>query len=370
MQRTDPSSNQIAFLESIPWSLPLAILLLVALCGVVAWVAAMASEMAVGPQAEVLIGWGIVGFLLLFLVFLAWQGSDNLSKWFGRMGVVVDREKGEVELLWGVLFPTVWAKHALKSFSGLVLTREVTEIRSSYSVRKEIKYQVYLVGDDIAPLMVGRHDDYGQLRVMAEQLGQFRKLSLFDKCEWHPEQITPDMFCRPIWERTGAPLAPYEPLASGGGLICRAEPKRLSLEFPPTGHLLYLLACGSGAGLLAGMGVVVIVYEKLFPLDGAQLALAISVFGSVYLWYLTFTSSLPSAITLDVSPSELVIHDRGLFGTRTTTIPSADVWKIDHHESAVSILTSQGQFVLPTSALDPALLPRIRNALLHVLTDR
>jgi hypothetical protein len=268
-----------------------------------------------------------------------------------------------VDTYWGILIALPWSQRPLAAFDRLVLGKEITEITTRSGTRYEIQYQLDLVGGAAEPLLVGRHEDYGPVRVMAEELGRFLKLDVLDDSGSGTELLTCDSLCRPAWERDRAALAAYQSPPALAPLKYRVEGKTLHVELPPSGSPGCLLAAVIPIGLLAAFLIYIYNDSK-----GAAW-IPMLIFGGIggLLIAGVFSMFLPSTVAIEASPEELIILDTGLFGTSRTRVPTDSIWQLRTDTLALSVITSEGVFDLPALELTSGATERLRVCLLHFL---
>lgn len=363
MLRTQSSPTQIAFYEPLSWWVPIGFVVFLAFSGGIAcfWGFGFLANMNFRIDSP----WMLipVGIILLILVTQVLQFFGALIKWFGRMGAEIDLKAGTVDTSWGILLPLPWSQRPLAAFDRLFMGREITEYQTRSGTRIEIEHQLFLMGPSGDPLLVGRHEYYGPVRVMAEELGQFLKMDVIDATESSAVVIPCDTLCQPAWVRGRNDLAKYEGPPTSGTIRYRVEGKTLHVECPADGDT----GCLVWALLPIGLLIWFLVY--IFNVSNGEGWVAMLIIGGIGFSLIALFSSafLPTTQSAIVSPDQLVLLDSGVFGTSRTELPAEAVWEVTSNPGGVTFLTTDGVHFLSTTLLPAGETERLRVCLLHFL---
>jgi len=360
MQLTHSSPSQLAYFQPTDWSRPIessfAVLIATGLLGL--W-SLMPEYLRPVDSTMVVIA------VLTGGVFLLSVGSaiQRRGRWSGRVGVIVDRDAGTVEAYWGLFIPFLSARHAVAEFDHLRLESEVEIIKNRSGRDFRTQHNLYLIGEGTR-VLIGRDEDHGRTRVMAEELGKFLKLDLVDASEDAQAVVRHEQLTRPAWERDPQGVAAYQPLVGNSELICRTEGNRLILEFPK-----YDRGISCVAGIIFA-GLLIWLLKALYDHADATNATYLCIAGAVGIGFFLFAGGLlfPKWQTIEVSRDEVLFTFTNFYGHWPTAIAAVDIWQIRQSGTKLELISKHESYSLPTEEMGPELNSRLRCALLYHLS--
>ena len=297
-----------------------------------------------------------------------------------RSGVVVDRQRSILATWWGMLVPIAYG--AERSFS------KSHDVTLSYEVRHGLKnstyavYPVRLEGPGNDAFAIHEPDNFDEARRRAEELAKFLRVGIRDRTEGDEvvrEAGTLDLSLRERMKRTGrsAPL-PAQPPGARSILNYGGSRTPTAIEIPsmPLVACLRLFLMG-----MAAAGVMAILLE--FGAWYSRMSFGIA---ALAVFLPTLCIALPLIIRnailrerLLVSPDEIVVHRRDVFGPRTVRLTGAEIEEValvrsgylrayGGGTSRVVIRSDRRSIELVAALSNPQELKWLRDVLVHVLT--
>lgn len=296
-----------------------------------------------------------------------------------RVGVIVDRQRRTITTWWGLLVPFYRSRteHSFSQDHFVTLSR---------AERKGGKGEIYVV----FPVTLGGHGsdaitihephDHDKARRLAEEIAKFLGLGIRDRSateEVVRETGTLDESLRERLKRLGraVPLPVQAPgaraILSYGGI---RSPTTIEIPPMPVGACVRWFLIGL---LVAGVGAIVLEWWASRRWD-----VAIGV-PSLIMLLLVLVILLPvlmrAAILrerLVVSPHEIVVTRRDIFGTKTTRLAGAEIEDValvhakgfGRFTSRVAIQSDRGSIELVAALSNPAEGRWLRDTIAHVLT--
>lgn len=297
-----------------------------------------------------------------------------------RSGVVVDRQRCTLTAWWGMLVPIAYT--TARSFS------KPLDVTLSYEVRRGLKnstyavYPVRLEGPGTDAIAIHEPDNYNEARRRAEELAKFLHVGIRDRSEGVEvvrEAGTLDLSLRERMRRAGqsVPL-PVQPPGARAILSYGGSGSPTTIEIPS----IPVAACARM--FLIGMlvaGVVAMLLEFGAWYSGMPFGIAAQCV------LLPALCILPPPIIRNavlrermvVSPDEIVVNRRDVFGTRGIRLTGAEIEEITlvrvgylraygGGTSRVVIRSDRRAIELVAALSNPQELKWLRDVLVHVLT--
>jgi len=296
-----------------------------------------------------------------------------------RAGVIVDRQRRSITTWWGLLVPLYRSRteYSVSQTDFVTLSREE---------RKAGKGEIYVVfpvtlgggGSDAITI----HEPHGQdrARQLAEDLAKFLGLGIRDRSaaeEVVREAGTLDESLRERLRRLGrsVPLPVQAPgaraILSYGGI---RSPTTIEIPPMPVGECVRWFLAGL---LVAGVGAIVLEWWAPRRWDVA--------FGvpTLIMLLLVLVILLPVLIRaailrerLVVSPHEIVVTRRDVFGTKTTRLAGAEIEDValvqargfGRFTTRVAIRSDRDSIELVAALSNPEEVRWLRDTIAHVLT--
>jgi hypothetical protein len=337
-----------------------------------------------------------LSFLLAFLVATtpaAWATPGNVATLVGafilggaillcaRVGVVVDRQQRTLTTWWGLLVPFRKTEHLFSQAHVVAIYREEREFADqTYEV-----YPVRLEGPGTDAVTFHEPRSYDKARRLAEDIAKFVHLGIRDRSS--AEEVTReagalDQSLQQRLRRAGGSMAlPGQPPQARAGFNYGGTRAPSSIEIPPVGRSLrwFLLVV-----FIAGF--VTLFTELAMDKEDAQIGVrAVAVFVLILAFFLPLP--LRSAILrerLVVSPDELVVTRRDVFGTKTTRLAAAEIEEVAVSPAKrglyagyaafgggtdrVVIRSDRASIELGAALSNPAEVKWLSDVLVHVLT--
>lgn len=296
-----------------------------------------------------------------------------------RVGVIVDRQRRTITTWWGLLVPFYRGRteHSVSQADFVTLSREE---------RKAGKGEIYVVfpvtlgGRGSHAITIHEPHDHDKARQLAEEIAKFFGLGIRDRSsaeEVVREAGTLDESLRERLRRMGrsVPLPVQAPGAraifSYGGI---RSPTTIEIPPMPVGDCVRWFLIGL---LIAGVVAIVLEWWASRRWDVA--------FGvpTLVMLLLVLCTLLPVLIRaavlrerLVVSPHEIVVTRRDVFGTKTTRLAGAEVEDValalargfGRFTSRVVIRSDRGSIELVAALANPEEIRWLRDAIAHALT--
>ena len=299
-----------------------------------------------------------------------------------RSGVILDRQRCLLTTWWGLLVPITYrTEHSFAQAHYVSLSYEVR--RGAKNSKHEV-YPVRLEGPGTDAITIHEPGDHDKARYLAEEIAKFLHLGMRDRSsgeEVAREAGALDLSLRERMKRAGqsVPLPAQPPgaraILSYGGI---RSPTTIEIPPMPVGECARWFLIG-----LLVTGAMAIVFELVARLDG-NVAIGVATL-SIFLPVVVFLLSvlIRAAILrerLVVSPDEIVVTRRDVFGTRTTRLKGAEVeevaliqaghWRaFGGGKSRVVIRSDRGSIELVAALSNPGEVKWLRDVLVHVLTS-
>ena len=303
-----------------------------------------------------------------------------------RVGVVVDRQQRTITTWWGLLVPFHKTEHPFSQAHFVTISREE---RLAPRRRYEV-FPVRLEGAGTDAVTIHEPLDHDKARRLAEDVAKFVHLGMRDRSsgqEVAREAGALDQSLQQRLRRAGKsrPLPVQPPQArtifNYGGTQAPS-----TIEIPPVGHsvllrefrLMIFLAC---FGALFGE---LVNYYKEWDWEIGVMGL----FGFLFLWVIFLPLLIRSAILrerLSVSPDDLVVTQRDIFGTKTTRLTSGEIEEVEVTQAKwgmsygfavigggnlrVGNRSDHGSIELGAALSNPKEVKWLSDVLVHVLTS-
>lgn len=346
--------------------------------------------------------WGLgflaVGLLVSFLLPMYPRAPAEARIVFGvlvllgaifvcvRFGVVVDRQQRTITTWWGLLVPFHKTEHPYSQAHLVTISREERYGgKQTYEV-----FPVRLEGAGTDAIRIHEPLDHGKARRLAEDVAKFVHLGMRDRSsgeEVAREAGALDQSLQQRLRRAGRsrPLPVQPPQArtifNYGGT--RAP---TTIEIPPVGHSVLLREFR----LMIFPACVGALFLELASYNKGNMEIGVVGGASFFLFFLVIFLPLLicSAILrerLIVSPDELVVTQRDIFGTKTTRLSSGEIEEVEVTQAKygmlggfavigggrgrVAIRSDHGSIELGAALSNPEELKWLRDVLVHVLTS-
>jgi hypothetical protein len=281
-------------------------------------------------------------FLILLLPLKSPYGSADLAVFGGvlavlgalsvcvRFGVIVDRQRRTITTWWGPVIPFSRTEHPFSQSHHVTLSREEREAGAqTYEV-----FPVRLEGPGTGPITLQEPRDHDKARKLAEEIAKFAHLGIRDRSsgqEVAREAGALDESLRQRSRRAGRFVAlPAQPPGAVAMFHYGGNGAPTTIEIPPAGRSARWFL------LVAFIAGFVTAFAELFMwLEGHEEELDIG-FRAVLVFLLILGFFLPLPLRtailrerLVVSPDELVVTRRDIFGTRTTRLMGSEVEEVE-----------------------------------------
>lgn len=333
----------------------------------------------------------VVGLFISLLLLVARPGSTDLIIPTGllmllgavlicvRVGVIVDRQRRTIRTWWGLLVPFYRnrTEHSVSQAHFVTLSREE---RRAGKGQIYVVFPVTLEGRSSDAITIHEPHDHDKARHLAEEIAKFLGLGIRDRSsgeEVAREAGTLDESLRERLRRLGRSVAlPVQApgaraILSYGGI---RSPTTIEIPPMPVGDCARWFLIG-----LSIAGVVAIVLEWW---TSRRWDVAFGV-PTLVMLLLVLVILLPVLIRaailrerLVVSPQEIVVTRRDVFGTKTTRLAGAEVEDValvhargyGRFTSRVVIRSDRGSIELVAALSNPEEVRWLRDVLAHVLT--
>ena len=298
-----------------------------------------------------------------------------------RSGVVIDRQRCTITTWRGLLVPIIYrTRHSFSRSHAVTLSYEV---RHGAKNSKHAVYPVRLESPGTDAITIHEPGDHDKARQLAEEIAKFLHLGMRDRSsaeEVVREAGALDLSLRERMKRAGRsmPLPAQPPGARAilgyGGI---RSPTTIEIPPMPVGECARWFLIGIPAGAMA------IVFELVARLDG-NVAIGVATLAIFLPALVILTPVLMRAAILRerlvVSPDEIVVTRRDVFGTTTTRLKGAEVEEVALIEagylrafgsggkSRVVIRSDRGSFLVGEALSKPGEVHWLRDVLVHVLT--
>lgn len=298
-----------------------------------------------------------------------------------RSGVVVDRQRCILTTWWGLLVPNIYrAEHSFSRSHDVTLSYEVRHgvKNTTYAV-----YPVRLEGPGTDAFTIHEPGDHDKARQLAEELAKFLHLGIRDRSSAEEVARAADALDQPIRERMrhagqSMPLPAQPPgaiaILSYGGIRAAT-----TIEIPPmpVGTCARWFVMGM---LVAGALAFVLELVARFRWDVATGVATLSILlPALVILTLVLIRAAILRERLVVSPHELVVTRRDVFGTRTTRLKGADVEEValiqtgylrayGSSTNRVAVRGDHGSIELGAGLSNPSEVRWLRDVLVHAMT--
>ncbi|MEK6244684.1 MAG: tetratricopeptide repeat protein [Pseudomonadota bacterium] len=286
-------------------------------------------------------------FLLLFLIEptrTVGLTPDNVAIWVGvpvllgaifvcvRFGVIVDRLRLTVTTWWGLLVPFHKTEHPFSQAHFVTLSREERSAgRSSYEV-----FPVRLEGADTDAITIHEPRDHDKARHLAEDLAKFVHLGIRDRSSGEEVEVVReagalDQSLQQRLRRAGrSTRLPAQPPGARTIFNYGGTRAPTTIEIPPVGHSVLLREFR----LMIFPACLGALFLELASYNKGNMEIGVVGVASFFLFFLVIFLPLliRSAILrerLVVSPDELVVTQRDIFGTKTTRLTSGEIEEVE-----------------------------------------
>lgn len=253
---------------------------------------------------------------------------------FGRRWVTLDAGRGVVRKEWGLLVPLQGEEHPLADFDAVILRFEAGGSDTAD------RYPVLLRGRSGTPdCPLSNSTQYGESREGAATVAKFLGLPLVDAATQRESTLAADRVDETFQER----------LTAGEGRDEAAvRPLRLQSQVRESSRAVEIVLPGPGfkpgklVGLAVSLGILLYVAPRLLRFfrdtqtpEGVQLVFF--AFVALILVVIPLLGVLHSVLLaargrtlITASPDGILIEERGAWRAKTTRIPAADIFGLDH----------------------------------------
>lgn len=322
------------------------------------------------------------GNLAIFGGVLAFLGAIFMSV---RFGVIVDRQRLTVTTWWRLLVPFHKTEHPFSQSHHVTLSRE-----ERYGGKRNYEvFPVRLEGPGADPITLHEPRDHDKARHLAEDVARFVHLGIQDRSSGQVVARSAgalDQSLRQRVKRSGqsAPL-PAQPPGARSIFSYGGTRAPTTIEIPPVGRsarkfLLMMLLAG---GIVALTESFIWLRGGLADMDmGLRMLLTFLLILGIFVPLLLRTAVLRERLV--VSPDELVVTRRDIFGTKTTRLMGGEIEEVvmtrarygiyggyatfGGGTSRVAIRSDRGSVELGAALSAEEEVQWLRDVLVHVLT--
>ena len=247
-----------------------------------------------------------------------------------RVGVVIDRQQRTITTWWGLLVPFHKTEHPFSQAHFVTISREERLApKRSYEV-----FPVRLEGASTDAVTIHEPLDHDKARRLAEDVAKFVHVGIRDRSSGKEVAREAGALDRSLRQRLrraarSRPL-PAQPPRARAIFNYGGTQAPTTIEIPPVGRSVLLrefrrmifLAC---FGALFGE---LLNYSK----EGGMEIGVMGLFGFLFLWVIFLPLLIRSAILrerLIVSPDDLVVTQRDIFGAKTTRLTSGEIEEVE-----------------------------------------
>lgn len=340
-------------------------------------------------------------FLLLFLIEptrTVGLTPDNVAIWVGvpvllgaifvcvRVGVVVDRQQRTITTWWGLLVPFHKTGHRFSQSHHVTLSREKRHGgKRTYEV-----FPVRLEGAGTDAITIHEPLDHDKARRLAEEVAKFVHLGIRDRSSGQEVAREAGALDRSLQQRLrragrSRPL-PVQPPQARTIFNYGGTQAPTTIEIPPVGHsvllrefrLMIVLAC------FASLFGELVNYYKEWDWEIGVMGLSFFLFFLVIFLPLLIRSAILRE-RLIVSPDDLVVTQRDIFGTKTTRLTAGEIEEVEVTQAKwgmsggfvvigggnlrVVIRSDRGSIELGAALSNPGEVKWLSDVLVHVLTS-
>ena len=300
-----------------------------------------------------------------------------------RMGVVIDRRQRTITTWWGLLVPFFRTEHPLSEARFVSISREERRAgRTTYEV-----FPVRLERANTRAVAIRAAPDHDTARRFAEDVARFVHLGIRDRSsrqEVAREAGTLDQPVQRSVRRAGASMRlPAQPPAARAIFAYGGARSPSTIEIPPIGHdarefrRLVVVAC------VSALVFELIAYGEWDVPTGVG-----GLLGFLLVPGLLLPLVIRSAVLredLVVSPDDLVVTRRDLFGTTITRLTSREIEEVEVIQGKhgltgrfavigggsdrVAIRSDRGSIELGATLSNRAEVTWLRDVLVHILTS-
>ncbi len=298
-----------------------------------------------------------------------------------RVGAVVDRQQRTITTWWGLLVPFYKTEHLFSQGHFVTLSREERTVRGqTYDV-----FPVRLEGAGTVAIAIHELQDHDNARQLSEDLAKFISLGIRDRSSGREVAREAGALDESLQQRlrravrpTPLPVRPPDARAifKYGGT--RAP---TTIEIPPGGHsvrwFLIVILIAAFVTLFAELGM-----DKEDMEIGVRALLVFLFILGFFVPLLLRTAILRERLV--VSPDEIVVTRRDIFGTKTTRLTSGEIEEVEVIQARsvmsggyatfggvtqrVVIRSDRGSIELGGALSTPAEVKWLSDVLVHVLT--
>jgi len=288
-----------------------------------------------------------------------------------RFGAVLDRQRRVITTWWGLLVPFHKTEHPVSQMHYVTLTREKRGARPTYVV-----FPVRLEGAGANAITLLEPLDYNKARRLAEEIAKFIHLGIRDRSSGEEvvrDAGTLDESIRQRAKRLSlTSRMPQQPPGAKLSVSIAGSPSTATIAMPVKhwGRVVVL------AFVIAAVCAVFIEMHLRLTGDPPDMVRLLLTF--LILLCLILPAALFMVIheRLVVSPVELVITRRGVFGTNTIRLQANEIEEVeiarDPHlglPGHVVVRGDRGTVKLLAAAYSAKELKWLRDALVHALTS-
>ena len=258
-----------------------------------------------------------------------------------RSGVIIDRQRRTITTWWGLLVPFHKTEHPFSQSHHVTLSREERSAgRSSYEV-----FPVRLEGAGTNAITLHEPRDYDKARQLGEEIAKFIHLGMRDRSSGQDVVRDADALDRSIRQRAKrsgeTTRMPQQPPGTKASMSSEGKRSAVTIDIPPITHWLWFAAAGL---MIAALSAVFIEFDAKLTKDLPNM-------GHLFFTFLVLLClTLPAMLffahrmgavhheRLVVSPEELVLTRRGIFGTNTIRFQAGEVEEVEITRDSKSTL--------------------------------
>lgn len=322
------------------------------------------------------------GNLAIFGGVLAFLGAVLVCV---RVGVVIDRQQRSITTWWGLLVPLHKTEHPFSQTHVVTISREERLApKRSYEV-----FPVRLEGAGTDAVTIHEPLDHDKARRLAEDVARFVHLGIRDRSSGKEVAREADALDLSLQQRLrradGSRPLPVQPPQARTIFNYGGARAPTTIEIPPVRRSV-LLREFRRMILLACCGALV---AELINYNEWDVEIGVTgLFGFLLLWVIFLPLLIRSAILrerLIVSPDDLVVTQRDIFGTKTTRLTSGEIEEVEVTQAKwgmsygfavigggnlrVVIRSDRGSIELGAALSKPKEVKWLSDVLVHVLTS-
>ncbi len=232
-----------------------------------------------------------------------------------RFGVILDRQRRIITTWWGLLVPFHKTEHPFSQMHYVTLSHE----RRGHGKSRYEVFPMRLEGADADAITLYEQDDYDKARRLAEEIAKFLHLGIRDRHSGEEvvrDAGTLDESIRQRAKRLSlTSRMPVQPPDARSSVSFAGSPPTATIDIPPLMHWAWFV--------LGGIVAWIIVSSVFIGLDFMFLFLPLLFMLAAY------SAGMLHRERLVVSPDELVLTRRGIFGTNTIRLQANEIEEVE-----------------------------------------